>query len=1009
MMKIQTYIRVCKGVVFTLLVLIASVTHISAEQFELSDKEREWLDNHPEIRLAVDINWAPFEYVDKNNTYLGMAADYISLVEEKTGITFKIDKNRKWPQMVEAVKNKDLDVFSCVVRTPERERYATFTYPYLSFPMVIISRDSEGFIDGLQSLVNQEKRVAVVESYASHDLIKNNHPDLELMPVDSVKAGLDAVSQGTAYAFVGNLAAVSHVMREKGITNLKVSGQTAYRFDLSMAVRNDWPELASIIQKALYDIEPSVRDEIFNRWIRLKYDEQIDYHMIMYVIAGSLSLLAAILLWNRRLQYEIQARKALEETLNQNKESLSRAQEIAHIGNWDWDIVTGNLFWSDEIFRIFGLQPQEVKPTYEAFISAIHPADREKVKKEFKESLNDTGYKYVIEHRVVQPNGEKRFVREITTVRRDQNGKPVMMRGTVQDITEAREVEEKLHLSHLVIKNASECVFITDRHNKIIDVNPAFEATTGYTLDEVLGQDPSINQSGRHDEAFYIKMWVTINSEGCWSGEIWDRRKDGEIYPKWLNINTIRNLEGKVIHYVGIFTDISRQKTTEDALEKLAFFDHLTKLPNRALFRDRLNHEMSLAERNSTRLAVFFIDLDRFKYVNDTFGHDMGDELLIEVAGRIVSCVRKSDTVGRLGGDEFTIIVPHFKDIESVGGVALHVINSLQKPFPVKGNDLFVGASIGIAIYPEDGSDYENLTKNADLAMYQAKEEGRGIYRFYSEEMNTRNAVKHALEMDLRQALIEDQFLLYYQPKINLENGKISGMEALIRWNHPKRGLVPPFEFIPLAEESGLIVSMGEWVMEEACRQTREWLNQLDDSLRVAVNLSAKQFQDPELFNNVSDILLNTGLPANCLEFEITESTIMDNPNLAIDTMKKIRDIGIHISIDDFGTGYSSLSYLKRFPLHSLKIDQSFVRDLTLDSDDAAIIEAIISMSHALKLSVVAEGVETKEQLNFLKSKNCNSVQGYYFSKPLDPETFIEYLEKYMSETKAHDLPVGEK
>ncbi len=1002
-MKYTKMIRAYKllGSIWMILVLLSS--HIVAEPLLFSEKEQQWLADHPVIRLAVDRDWAPFEYIDAEKQYRGMAAEYIRLVEEKLGITFQIDTERKWPQMVEAVQKRDLDMFSCVVKTSERETYAAFTRPYLSFPMVIVTLDSESFIEGLPYLVRQRKIVSVVDSYASHELLKNDFPELKILPMDSVQSGLEAVSEGLAHSFIGNLAVASNVMREKGITNLKVAGHTPYRSDLSMAVRSDWAEFVPILQKALDDIEPLVQDEIFNRWIRLHYQEKTDYKMILYVVAGALILITGIMFWNRRLQYEINFRKELEYKLQQNKESLSHAQEIAHIGNWDWGLSTGEVFWSDEFFRIFGFKPGEFDPTHDAFMDAIHPDDRKMVRSEIDDALLNKGNKYIVEYRVVHPDGQCRMVREIGSISRDENGVPFSMRGTVQDITEMKEAEENLLLSHLVIENASESVLITDRKNKIIDVNPAFEKTTGYNRDEVLGKDPRINQSGRHDKVFFQNMWDAINTEGCWSGEIWDRRKDGEVYPTWLTINTIRGFQGEVNHYVGIFTDISDQKSNEEELEKLAFFDPLTKLPNRALFRDRLNREISLAKRNATKLAVFFIDLDRFKYVNDTFGHDMGDELLVEVAGRIVKCVRKSDTVGRLGGDEFTIILPHCKDTESISHVAESVIASLQTSFPIRGNEIFVGASIGIAIYPVDGNDYENLTRNADLAMYQAKEEGRGIYRFYSEEMNTRNAVKHAMEMDLRYALNEEQFLLYYQPKINLENGQLSGMEALIRWHHPVRGMITPSEFIPLAEESGLIVNIGEWVIEEACRQTRLWLDQIDENLRVAVNLSAKQFQDPELFNKVSNILSLTGLPANCLEFEITESTIMDNPGLAIETMKKIRDIGIHISIDDFGIGYSSLSYLKQFPLHSLKIDQTFVRDMTLDSDDVAIIDAIISMSHALNLSVVAEGVETEEQLSFLKSKKCNSVQGYLFSKPLDSDMFIGYLEHYQAErTLAH-------
>ncbi|OSM05940.1 putative PAS/PAC sensor-containing diguanylate cyclase/phosphodiesterase [Magnetofaba australis IT-1] len=955
--------------------------------------------------MAVDIDWAPFEYIDEEMHYRGMAADYIRLVEERLNVQFNVDKERPWPQMVEAVKARDLDLFSCVVKTPAREKYAIFTKPYLSFPMVIVTRNDTDFIDGVQDLIDHKRSVSVVKSYASHDILVENHPELRIAPAKTVKLGLEAVAHGKTDAFIGNLAVVGQVMREHGLTNLSVSGQTPYRFELAMAVRKDWQPLVPILQKALDDITQEERDQIFNRWIRVEFSQKIDWSSIAYYVLAAFAALMIVVVWNRILQREIdhrkkteaflnneiQQREKAEERLTRSRESLAHAQQIAHIGNWDWDIQAGDLEWSDEIYRIFGQTPQAFSATYEAFLNAVHPDDRQMVQDAVKSALENPDVDYSVEHRVIRPDGEERIVYELGDIRRDASGAPVLMRGTVQDVTDFRKTEESLELSRLVIENASEAIVITNKKGLIVDINPAYEQVTGYARAEVLGQDPSITSSGRHDKAFYQEMWKTLHETGCWSGEIWDRRKSGEVFPKWLSINIIRDSRNEIANYVGIFTDITHQKATEEALEQMAFYDALTKLPNRTLFRERLNREIVISERENQKVAVLFIDLDRFKYVNDTFGHDIGDELLIEVAARITDNLRKSDVVCRLGGDEFTVILNNPKTVEDIGKISEEIIHSLQRAFKLKDHEAFIGASIGIATYPDNGQDFETLTKNADLAMYQAKDAGRGTYRFYSEEMNAKSAFRLTMEADLRRAIEEKQFTLFYQPKVEIAKNRTAGMEALIRWNHPKKGMVSPADFIPLAEETGLIVPMGDWALETACRQTKELLDK-GVALRVAVNLSTKQFQDPGLLDKVKKTLSEAGLPSQYLELEITESIAMQDVEETIATVEALRQEGIHISIDDFGTGYSSLSYLKKFPLHSLKVDQSFVRDLTVDSDDAAIVESVISMAHAMGLSVVAEGVETEEQLAFIRDRECAQVQGYFFSKPLPFEQLLDYV-----------------
>ncbi|MBF0425146.1 MAG: EAL domain-containing protein [Magnetococcales bacterium] len=567
------------------------------------------------------------------------------------------------------------------------------------------------------------------------------------------------------------------------------------------------------------------------------------------------------------------------------------------------------------------------------------------------------------------------------------------------EIQERVRAQASLQLAGKVFENASEGIIITDNYANILDVNPAFSEITGFSREEAIGSDPSMGKSGRHDQPFYTEMWSRLLTEGSWKGEIWDRRKDGTVYPKWVSINAVRDMWGRTLNYVGIFSDITRIKATEQRLEQLAYYDPLTSLPNRMLFRDRLVHEIELGKRQGGKLAVFFIDLDRFKHVNDTLGHAAGDMLLVEIAARITGRVRKSDTVARLGGDEFTVILSNISKESQAASIATGIIQSLQEPVKLGTSEAYVGASIGIAIFPTDGTDFDTLTKNADLAMYRAKEGGRGAFRFFEATMDTDSNMRMKMELKLRRAVENGEFTMYYQPKFLVADRRIVGAEALVRWRDPEIGMVSPAQFIPLAEETGLIIPLGEWILNSVCHQTREWCDKGFDP-KIAVNLSASQFMLDSIADVIHGILEKTGLPPVNLEIEVTESMVMVDLNKAIRTMALLREMELGITVDDFGTGYSSLSYLKRFPLRSLKIDQSFVRDLTEDSDDAAIVSAIISMAHNLELRVVAEGVETEEQFVFLQRHGCDEVQGYLLGRPMPAEQFEQLLVEHRQKSR---------
>lgn len=553
----------------------------------------------------------------------------------------------------------------------------------------------------------------------------------------------------------------------------------------------------------------------------------------------------------------------------------------------------------------------------------------------------------------------------------------------VRDTTERKRAAAQTLLAAKVFENTAEAIVITDAQQRILSVNRAFCEQTGYSPDEVLGKLPGMLSSGHHDEAFYQNMWAAINTSGHWQGEIWDRHKSGATYPCWQTINSVRDPAGDITNYIAISSDITARKQVEAQIRHLAQHDALTGLPNRILLEDRIEQSLLQSTRRDLRVALLFIDLDRFKVINDTLGHAVGDELLEAVARRLQTCVRAEDTVARQGGDEFVIVAPDIGQMEDAAQVAQQVVAAMSSAFRVRDYELHITPSIGISIYPADGENVQTLMKNADTAMYEAKHSGGNTYHFYAARMNESAFERLVMENDLRRALDRNEFELHYQPQVEITTGRLVGMEALLRWRHPERGLVAPGAFIPLAEETGLIVPIGAWVLREACRQGMAWRRAGAPDFRMAVNISTRQFWRGNLLETLEQVLRETGAPAALLDLELTESILVRHEAETVALLKYLSRLGVMISIDDFGTGYSSLSYLKRFPIHKLKIDQSFVRDIHEDIDDAAITTAIIVMARSLNLKVIAEGVETRAQLEFLNSLGCHEAQGYHLGHPV--------------------------
>ena len=546
-----------------------------------------------------------------------------------------------------------------------------------------------------------------------------------------------------------------------------------------------------------------------------------------------------------------------------------------------------------------------------------------------------------------------------------------------------QRLDREMQLAASVFRHSPQGIMITDADHRIRKVNAAFSSITGWQEDEVLGRRDRMLSAGRDEPGLPDEMQAALDTEDIWVGELWSRRRDGEVFPEHRTVVAVRDGLRRLEHYVSMFSDISAEKFAAERIHRLAHYDATTELPNRVLLQDRLLHAINQAARGSGRLALLFLDLDGFKLINDTYGHGAGDEVLRLVGTRLMSRLRKADVVARIGGDEFAVVLSDLVEGSDVQSICDQLLQVITEPYEIGGQENSVTTSIGIALFPDDGTDVQTLLKHADAAMYQAKEGGKNRYAFYEPEMNRKAEERLQLTRQLRGALEREELSLCYQPQFDLASGRVVGVEALTRWRDESGSMVPPTRFIPVAEDSGLIIALGHWVLHEACRQAQHWREQSLEFGRLSVNISGRQFQDEGLQEVVASALYASGLPADRLELEITESWVMEGPFLAEQQMRLLNDMGVNLVIDDFGVAYSSMAYLKRFPVQKLKIDRSFIRDIPADEDDAAIVSAIIAMGHSLGLRVVAEGVETAEQSAFLRNTGCDEVQGFLFGRPV--------------------------
>jgi diguanylate cyclase (GGDEF)-like protein/PAS domain S-box-containing protein len=721
------------------------------------------------------------------------------------------------------------------------------------------------------------------------------------------------------------------------------------------------------------------------RWLHLPAG---DHHWLELGKGFFFVCLTALMLWFILARFR-RHQQRIEQALRGSRAQLSMAMDAAREGVWDWDLVNNRVYFSEQLAQLLGMPSELTANGRDEWLARLHPEDREREAEHLQNIIDAHQGFYDSSYRMQHSDGEYRWIQSRGKLLLNSNGQPIRFIGMAMDITQRRADEERLRQASAVFESTQEGVLVTDRHAHIIHVNPAFSRITGYSAEEALGETPALLKSGRHGAEFYAEVKESLRVHGTWSGEIWNRRKDGEIYPQWQCIRSVCDDKGHLCQYVAVFSDISAIKRSQSELDYLAHHDPLTSLANRLAFNERVKVALQHALRGTGNGAVLLLDLDHFKHINESLGHNVGDQLLKLVGERLQKILGPQVSLARLSGDEFAVLLEGVSSAETVGTQARTLLDSLLQPFEVFGHRLFINASIGICLFPEDAAEVADIISHSGSALSKAKSNGRGSYAFYTLGLTHRARQHVEMAAALRNALSHNELRVHYQPILDLNSGATVGVEALVRWQHPQRGLVPPGEFIPIAEENGMIGEIDAWVLEHACRQMQQWKAAGAQLNFVAVNVSSRLFSHGELDTRVARVLAETGLKPEYLELEVTESAVMDDPDAALDMLTRLRALGLRLAIDDFGTGYSSLLRLKRLPVHKLKIDQGFIAGVPDDNDDIAITLAIIGMARSLGLAVLAEGIERPEQAAFLQANLCTYGQGYLFGRPQPAEQLV--------------------
>ncbi|MDP1526186.1 MAG: EAL domain-containing protein [Rhodocyclaceae bacterium] len=952
-----------------------------------------------QIRVVLDDNYPPYTFRDANHQPQGLLKDLWALWEQRTGI--RVDfQPMSWGKARATMENGQADVIDTIFQTPERLKIYAFSAPYASIEVALF------FDHHISGITDSESArgftIGVKEGDACIEYL-NARGITDLKRYASYEAQVQAAIRQEVRVLCIDKPPAAYFFHRHGAAEQFRHTAALYVGEFHWAVAKDRADLQQVVAAGFAKITPEERRAIEVRWLgeRLQASTWDRYKWpILYSLLG-LTLLTSVLLaisWILRRQVANRT-QALSQTLK----SLRTSED-----NFKTLLDEQRLIFDNAHVGILLLQNRRILKCNQHLADMFgfaSPADLTGqsteilyCSREHFEAAGWTGYGLLAQQGVAEFETEmcRQDGKRLWVI---QTGRPLDPAKVLEspsiwvytNITERKDTEEQLRVAAAAFES-QESVIITDANNVILRVNRAFTETTGYAAEELIGKTPRMFKSDRHDDDFYRDMWQSIVRTGSWQGEIWDQRKNGEVYPKWLTISTVKNEKGEITHYIGTQQDISERKKAEAKIESLAFYDQLTGLANRSNLSEQLAQAVRLSARNNQPFALMLLDLDNFKGINDSLGHHVGDQLLIQVAKRLVHAVRQSDLVARLGGDEFVIILPDIESPADAAHVADKILFALAETCRLEEHELRTSTSIGICIYPTDATETHDLLQKADAAMYHAKARGRGNYQFFEEKIQEAAVQRLSIESDLRKAIHNREFVLHYQPQLDLRTGRLCGVEALLRWQHPERGLVPPLEFLPIAEESGLIEQIGDWVMVEAAQQLAEWRRMGLDEIKMSINLSAAQFSNPGLPVRISAIIEHAGLPPHSLDLEITESMTMQAPDQAVTMMRVLSRNQISLSIDDFGTGYSSMSYLKMFPINTLKIDRSFVKDIETDPHDADICDVTVLLAHRLGLDVVAEGVETEAQLKYLLSIGCEKIQGYLISKPLPAKAAGEFI-----------------
>lgn len=934
--------------------------------------------------VGSEQDFPPFATGMTDETAGGFTVELWKAVAAEAGLNYHI-RVLPFHQLLNEFKGGKIDVLINLDVTDEAHVYADFSLPHAVFTGGIFVRSSESNIKTEADL--NGKSIIMMKDDVEASYVASKEWGKRPVLVETAAEGMRLLASGKHDAMLINKAVGLQTLHALELTNVKaLKAKAGFTQKFAFAVHEGQSELLGKINEGLVVTKANgIYNIIYDKWFGVYELKEIGLlYLAKYLIPIILLLLSVIgySYYKRQLERNAYARK------------FRILFEMSPVGMALVDHETGDFLEVNEaVLKPTGYTKDEfLKLSY----WEITPKEYEPQELEQIRILNETGRFGPNRKEYIRKDGSRYPIELSGAMFTDENGKAAVW-GVIEDISARKEAENNLRIAATAFQS-QEGVMITDANRLILRVNNAFTSITGYSLEEVQGQNPRMLSSGKQNVRFYAAMWDSINSTGGWEGEIWNRRKNGEIYPEYLTVTAVRDDNQVITNYVGSLTDITLRKVAEEKIQSLAFYDPLTQLPNRRLMLDRLNQAYSASSRTRQRGALLFLDLDYFKTLNDTLGHDVGDLLLQQVATRLTDCVREGDTVARVGGDGFVVLLESLSQyaIDAAAqaqDVAEKIMFTLNQPYQLNMHTYHSTTSLGVALFNGHELNTEDLLKQADIALYQSKAEGRNTLRFFDPKMQETIAARADLENELRKAVEHNQFQLYYQIQVG-STGQALGAEALIRWLHPERGMISPFNFIPLAEDSGLILPIGQWVLNAACAQIKIWERKpVAKNLTLAVNMSAKQFKQVNFVEQVEDAIKRHEINPTRLKIELTESLLVDNVQDIISKITKLSKIGIRFSLDDFGTGYSSLQYLKQLPLDQLKIDQSFVRDITTDASDRAIVRTIITMAHSLDVNVIAEGVETAEQQQFLLDNGCTHYQGYLFGKPLPIDEFEALLE----------------